>query len=50
MPIYPMAVSCRTLSLGHLLMTYSFGAAIHIAYGNPDDGNEDGHGGVRRVA
>ena len=42
-----MAVSCQTFSLGHVLMGYAFGAAIRIAYGDLDGGDEDGRGGVR---
>ena len=42
-----MALSCRTFSLVHLLIDYAFGAAIRIAYGDPDGGDEDGRDGVR---
>ena len=51
-PLYRLiiAVSYRTLSLGHLLMGYVFGAAIRIAYDDRDGGDEDGRDGVRRVA
>ena len=36
-----MAVNCRTFSLGHVLMGYAFGAAIRIACGDLDGGDED---------
>ena len=42
-----MAVSCRTFSLGHILILDVFGAAIDNAYGNSDGGNEDGRDGAR---
>ena len=42
-----MALSCRTFSLVHLLIDYAFGAAIRIAYGDRDGGDEDGRNGVR---
>ena len=42
-----MALSCRIFSLGHLLIDYAFGAAIRIAYGDPDGGDEDGRDGAR---
>ena len=42
-----MAVSCRNFSYGHLLMGDAFGAAIRIAYGDPDGGDEDGRDGAR---
>ena len=45
-----MAVSCRTLSLGHILMGYVFGAVIAIAHGNLDGGNEDDRDDVHHVA
>ena len=45
-----MAVSCRTVSLGHVLIDYAFGAAILIAHGDPDGGDEDGRDGVRSAA
>ena len=38
-----MALSCQAFSLVHLLIDYAFGAAIRIAYGDRDGGNEDGH-------
>ena len=42
-----MALSCRTFSLVHLLIDHAFGAAIRIAYGDRDGGDEDGRDGVR---
>ena len=42
-----MALSCRTFSLVHLLIDYAFLAAIRIAYGDPDGGDEDGRDGAR---
>ena len=42
-----MAVSCRNLSLSHLLMSYAFSAVICIAYGDRDGGDKDGHDGAR---
>ena len=41
------ALSYRTFSLVHLLVDYAFGAAIRIAYGDRDGGNEDGRDGAR---
>ena len=41
-----VALSCRIFSLVHLLIYYAFGAAICIAYGDPDGGDEDGHDGA----
>ena len=45
-----MAVSCRTVSLGRSLIGYAFGAAILIAHGDPDGGDEGGRDGVRSAA
>ena len=42
-----MDVSCRTFSLGSVLMDYAFGAAIRIAYGNRDGADEDGRDNAR---
>ena len=42
-----MAASCRTFSLGHLLIIYAFGAAIRIVYGNLGDDDEDSCDGMR---
>ena len=42
-----MAVSCRTFSLGHGLVSYTFDAAIRIVYGDPDGSNEDDRDDVR---
>ena len=44
------ALSCRTFSLGRILIEYVFGAAIDIAYGDSDGGNEDGRDGARSAA
>ena len=44
------AVSCRTFSLGHILIDYVFGAATEIVHGNPDSGDEDGCDSARRPA
>ena len=41
-----MALSYRTFSLVYLLVDYAFGAAIRIAYGNRDGGDEDGRDGA----
>ena len=41
-----MAVSWRTISLGHALIDYAFGAAILLVHSNPDGGDEDGPDGV----
>ena len=45
-----VALSCRIFSLGHVLVDYAFGAAIRIAYGDRDGGDEDGRDGACRVA
>ena len=45
-----MALSYRTFSLVHLLVYYAFGAAIRIAYGDRDSGDEDGRDSARRPA
>ena len=37
-----MALSYRTFSLVQILVDYAFGAAIRIAYGDRDGGDEDG--------
>ena len=42
-----VALSYRIFSLVHLLVDYAFGAAIRIAYGDRDGGNEDGRDGAR---
>ena len=42
-----MAVRCQTFSLGHIIIGYVFGAAIRIAYGDPDGGDKDCRGSVR---
>ena len=42
-----MALSCRTFSLGHVLVDYGFGATIRIAYGDRDGSDEDGRDGAR---
>ena len=42
-----MALSCRIFSLGLILIDYALGAAIRIAYGDPDSGDEDGRDGAR---
>ena len=42
-----MAVSCRTVSLGHALIEYDFGAVILIAHINPDGGDDGGRDNVR---
>ena len=42
-----MALSYRIFSLVHLLVDYAFGAAIRIAYGDRDGGDEDGRDGAR---
>ena len=44
------SVSCRILSLGHILIGYVFDAVIAIAHSDPDDGNEDDRNGVYRVS
>ena len=47
-----MAVSCRTLSLGHILINCVFGVAIAIAHGDSDSNGsgEEGRDGLRRAA
>ena len=45
-----IAVSCRTISLGHALINNAFGAAILIAHDDPEGGDEDGRGGMRSAA
>ena len=45
-----VALSCRTFSLGNLLIDYAFGAAIRTAYCDLDDGDEDDQDDVCRVA
>ena len=45
-----MTLSCRTFSLGNVLIDYAFGAAIRTAYSNLDGGDEDDQDSVRRVA
>ena len=45
-----MTVSCQTFSLGHILIDYVFGAAIPIAHGDHNDGDEDSCDDVRRAA
>ena len=45
-----MTLSCRTFSLGRVLIDYAFGAAMRIAYSNLDGGNDDDQDGVRLVA
>ena len=45
-----MAVSCRTFSLGHILIDCVSGTAIAIARGDRDGGNEDDRDGMRRAA
>ena len=45
-----MAVSCQTVSLGHVLIDYAFGAVLLIVHGDPDDANEDGRDSVRSAA
>ena len=42
-----VALSCQTFSSVHLLIDYTFGAAIRIAYGDPGGGDEDGRRGAR---
>ena len=42
-----MALSYRIFSLVHLLVDYVFGAAIRIAYGDRDGGDEDDRHGSR---
>ena len=42
-----MALSYRIFSLVHLLVDYAFGAAIRIAYGDHNGGDEDGRDGAR---
>ena len=42
-----VALSYRIFSLGHLLVDYAFVAAIRIAYGDRDGGDEDGRDGAR---
>ena len=49
MSINPVALSCRTFSLGHVLINYAICAAIRIACSNLDD-DEDDQDGVRRAA
>ena len=44
------AVSCRTFSLGHILINYVFGGAINIAHDDGDGGDKEGLDGVRRIA
>ena len=50
MTFNPIAVSCQTFSLSRILIYYVFCAAIPIAHGNPDGGDEDGRDGVRSAA
>ena len=45
-----MALSRLTFSLLNILIDYAFGAAIRIAYGDRDGGDEDGRDGGCRVA
>ena len=42
-----VTLSCRSFSLVYLLPDCAFGAAIRIAYGDHDDGDEDGRDDVR---
>ena len=42
-----VALSYRTFSLAYLLVDYAAGAAILIAYGDRDGGDEDGRDGAR---
>ena len=44
-----MAVSCRTFSLGHILISYVFSVVIVIAHSDRYGGVEDDRDGVRRV-
>ena len=44
-----MALTSRIFSLDRLLIDYIFGAAICIAYGDPDGGDEDSRDGVRNT-
>ena len=41
-----MALSRLAFSLLNILIDYAFGAAIRIAYGDRDGGDEDGRDGV----
>ena len=45
-----VAASCRTLSLGHILINYVFSAVITIAHGDPGGDDKDNRGGVHHVA
>ena len=45
-----MDISCRTISLGHVLIDYALDAVILIAHGDSDGGDEDGQNGVRSLA
>ena len=45
-----MALSCRTFSLGNVLIDYAFGAAIRTTYSDLNDGDEVDQDGMRRVA
>ena len=44
-----VTLSCRTFSLGRLLIDYALDAANPIAHGDPDGGDEDGRDGVRNA-
>ena len=44
------AVSCWTLSLGHILIDYVFGAAIAIAHGDVDGDDKDDSEGVHHIS
>ena len=44
-----VALSYRTFSLAYLLVDYAFGAAICIAYGDCDGGDEDGRDSARNA-
>ena len=44
------AVSCRTFSLGHMIINYVFAAVIEITNGDSNGGNEDGRKGVPHAA
>ena len=43
-------MSCRTFSLGHVLIDYVFGATIIIARGDGNGGDENGRDSVPRAA
>ena len=42
-----VALSYQTFSLAYILVGYAFGSAICIAYGDCNDGDEDGRNGAR---